>query len=114
MPDAPKFEEFVAAGLDDPYTVHQAAMAAFITDKRRDEWEQQRQQETEQRERASHLTRTMEIAAERHPDFTSLIGASTLIYPPAVVQHLQAEASIDPELSAELFHHLVSHGQIAS
>lgn len=109
LPDAPKFDDFVAAGVEDAYTMHQAAMAAFIADTRHAEREAQRAQEAEQHARQSHLDTSFALAAQTHPDFESLLAADTRTYPPAVTEHLKVEAALDPSLSAELFHHLLTH-----
>lgn len=108
-PDAPKYEEFVAAGLDDPYTAHQVAMAAYVADRRLEEREAKQAETAKQREAEASLGTSMTLAAERHPEFSSLIAADTRVYPPAVLEHLKVEASLDPSLSAELFHHLLTH-----
>lgn len=108
-PDAPKFEDFVAANVDDPYGMHRDAMAAFITDRRQEEHAAQQSAAAQQRERESSLQSSFQLAAEAHPDFQSLLAADTRVYPPAVQEHLRVEASLDPALSAELFHHLLTH-----
>ena len=123
--DAPKFQDFVDAGLDDPYTVHQAAMAAYIADRRlseRDamsmyiadrrqtEYRETEARQAQERERHSHLQDSFSMAAERHPEIQDLLSSpSQQAYPKAVVDHLMAEAAYDPSLSAELFHHLLTH-----
>lgn len=71
--------------------------------------EAQRDQIAAQRERESHVTTAVNLATERHPDFAALMASDTRVYPDAVMEHLRVEASLDPSLSAELLHHLLTH-----
>lgn len=108
--DAPKFDDFVAAGLDDPYTAHRDAMSMYIADRRQSEWSAKQAAETQQRERHSHLANSIALAADRHPEIQSILGTQAeQAYPPAVTDLLMVEAAQDPSLSAELFHHLLTH-----
>ncbi len=107
--DAPKFDDFVNAGLDDPYTVHQAAMAAYISDRRMAERETQQAQRAAQQASMTHAASAMSIALEAHPELSELVRADTRVYPDPIMDLLKDEAARDPYLSAELYHHLLTH-----
>ncbi|HEX2594748.1 MAG TPA: hypothetical protein VHL34_24810 [Rhizomicrobium sp.] len=108
-PEAPKFDDFVAAGVDDAYGAHQAALAAFIADKRLEEREARDAARRAETERASHAQAAKELLEQKHPGFLEHLAADTTIYPRAVLDLIAAEAQNDPDLSAELLHHLLTH-----
>jgi len=108
-PDAPTLAEFEAAGLPDPYGAHQAAMAAFIADKRLAEREAAAEQTRAQRERETQVKAAWEIAEESHPGFHERLKAHTIQYSNTVLALLATETANDPHLSADLMDHLLTH-----
>jgi len=109
LPNAPKFDDFVNAGVEDPYTMHQAAMAAFIADTRDEERQARRAEQAHKSERDSQVRAAISLGAERHPDFQQLLNADPVEYSPVAQELLREEARFDPALSADLFHHLLTH-----
>ncbi len=112
LPDAPKFDDFVSAGLEDPYTAHRDAMAIFVAEKRYEERATKDAQDANERRRNEVLGAAFEVARERHADTEELLKTSPEAqrqYPLAVTEHLKVEAALDPETSADLIHHLLTH-----
>ncbi len=109
MPDAPKFDDFVTAGLEDPYSMHRDAMALFIAEKRLEEQSTKVAQEAHGERIRSSVQSAFSIAAEKHPEVQELLRTNTQIYPDAVRDRLIAQSVSNPELSADIFHHLLTH-----
>ncbi len=113
--DAPKFDDFVAAGLDDPYTAHRDAMSMYIADRRHQEYRETESRRAQVNEVTSRVAQAMDIAAQTHPDFQAhLQAAESIRYQDAPYELLKREAVRDPSLSAELFHYLATHPDDAS
>jgi hypothetical protein len=107
MPDAPKLDDF--ASLEDPYGAHYLAMNAFISDQRQAEREAKESETRQRQERQTSVSTAFEVGEQNHPGLQEQIQADTRIYPHAVLDLLAQEAAQDPQLSAELLFHLVTH-----
>jgi hypothetical protein len=111
MPDAPKLDDF--ASLEDPYGAHYLAMNAFISDQRQAEREAKESETRQRQERQTSVSTAFEVGEQNHPGLQEQIQADTRIYPHAVLDLLAQEAAQDPQLSAELLFHLVTHPEDA-
>jgi hypothetical protein len=109
LPDAPKLQEFMDANLDDPYGAHYLAMTVFIAEKRQQEQDARNHSARMQQERTSHVNAALEVGEQIHPGLQQQIQADTRMYPNAVLDLIAQETAQDPNLSAELLHHLLTH-----
>ena len=109
MADAPKLDDFVSD--DDPYSAYHAALSVFIADKRMDERQQRYTDEQSQRQREERARSAFDLAEQNHPGFHEQFEAASAerLYPQAVLNVLAEHTLRDPQLSAELLHHIVTH-----
>ncbi len=109
-PDYPKWEDFVDAGFQDPYTAYNAAQSAFINEKLDTEREQTRQASQRETEHRSRLDEVQTIGATKHADWDAIMEspeASDVILPEAVLQEIYLHQT--PDFSADIVRHLVTH-----
>jgi hypothetical protein len=108
-PDAPKAEDFINAGVEDPYAAHQAAMALFIADQRLAEREASVERARVARERETTARTALEIGEQRYPGFQQRFQAQSVPMSTTALSLLADETARDPESSADLLQHLMTH-----
>jgi len=107
-PDCPQIEDFTDAGFADPYAAHNAARAAFITERLNAEADSQRQAKAAEAREADLLSNIDTKGREKYQDWDTLYqseAATKLVLQPAVLAELYA----DPDSSADLLHHVLTH-----
>jgi len=106
-PEWPRLEQFIEAGVDDPYAAMTAAQGAFLYERRAAARDAEAAQA---REIESHRQQVMSVhqaGAEKYADWGDLFAtdAAQMNLQPAVLAELYA----DPSSSADVIHYLLTH-----